>query len=142
MPIDRSYASAKINVLVWSGSRSLKEIERILLVECFAGEDLTKAERTWVAEELQRAWSAKLEDEKTWPDRTDWDRLYAAFTNLNTGRIIALHEAGFAFSDASPIVAEEYHRRGAEESGVEGFCFYPWQEIEHAISGNGLELVF
>jgi hypothetical protein len=43
MPIDRGYALAMINVEVWSGLRSPKEIERIVLDDCFLPEDITDA---------------------------------------------------------------------------------------------------
>src|SRR5262245_27996921 len=104
MPMDRGYAWAGINLHVRSGMHSPKEIERIVLREDFAGEDLTKAETTWVRDELERAWSAKLEGEKSWPPVTDWDRLDAAFAQLEAGGIMAMHNAGVEFSDCASEV--------------------------------------
>jgi hypothetical protein len=140
MPIDRSHASEQIKLLVWSGLRSQKESRRIVLDDCFRPEEVTEADATWVGEEVARAWSAKLEEEKPWPALTDWDKLDAAFASLRAGGIIALHQAGYEPSDGPPMVAEEYHARGAERSGLVGFCFYDWQSIERAIKGYGVWL--
>ena len=141
MPIDRSYASQQIKLLVWSGLRSpQKESRRIVLEDCFRPEEVTEADATWVGEEIARVWSAKLEEEKSWPALTDWDKLDAAFASLRAGGIIALHQAGYEPSDGPPMVAEEYHARGAEKSGLVGFCFYDWQSIERAIEGYGIWL--
>jgi hypothetical protein len=136
MPIDRGYASAKINVYVWSGLCAPDEIERIVLRSCFEPEDITEADATWVSEEIARAWSAQLEEEKSWPATTSWDRLNAAFADLNAGGIIALHDAGMTLSDGMTCIAEEHHARGAEKSGVVGYCFYHFQDIEIAIMGS------
>jgi hypothetical protein len=133
MPIDRGYAWAMINLHVWSGLHSPQEIERIVLDECFREEDLTEAEKTWIGEELERAWSEKLEEEKGWPALTDWDRLDAAFASLDAGGIMAMHDAGVEPSDCPSMVATAYHARGAEKSGVVGYCLYQWRDIEDAI---------
>src|SRR5262245_42349780 len=125
MPIDRRYASEQVKLLVWTGLRSQKESKRIVL-EDFAPEEVTEADATWVGEEVARVWSAKLEEEKSWPALTDWDKLDAAFTSLSAGGIIALHEAGYDLPDGATMVVEEYHARGAEKSGPMGFCFYVW----------------
>jgi len=138
--MSRSYASEQIKLLVWSGLRSQKESRRIVLEDCFRPEDVTAADATWVGEEVARVWSAKLEEERSWPTPTDWDRLDAAFASLRAGGIIALHQAGYEPSDGPPMVAEEYHARGVEKSGLVGFCFYHWQCIERALEGHGLRL--
>jgi hypothetical protein len=134
----RSHASAIIDVHVWSGSCSPREIERTVQRDyyCFEPQDITEADVTWVGEEVQRAWSAKLEEQKSWPARTDWDRLDAAFADLEAGGIMALHEAGIELSDGPSEIATEYHARGAEKSGVVGYCFYHWQDVEQAIMGS------
>src|SRR5688572_9081067 len=116
MPIDRRYASEQVTFLVWSGLRSQKESQRIVL-EDFEPEEATEADATWVGEEVARVWSAKLEEEKSWPALTDWNKLDAAFASLSAGGIIALHEAGHEFEDGITMVVEEYHARGAEKSG-------------------------
>jgi hypothetical protein len=131
--MDRGYAWAGINLHVWSGLHPAKDIERIVLNDYFRGEDLTKAEKTWVSEELERAWSAKLEEEKSWPAVTDWDRLDAAFARLEVGGIMAMHNAGVEYSDCSSMVATEYHVRGAMKSRIVGYCLYQRKDIEKAI---------
>jgi hypothetical protein len=142
MPINRSYASEQLRFLVWSGLHSQKESRQTVLEECFRGEEITEADATWLGEEVARIWSAKLEEEKSWPAVTDWDRLAAAFSSLWEGGIMALHQAGFEPSDGPPIVAQEYHSRGAEKSGLIGYCFYDWQSIERAIDGQGVWLSY
>ena len=142
MPIDRSYASERLRYLLWSGLRSQKESRRIVLEDCFRPEEITEADPTWLGEEAARIWSAKLDEEKSWPAVTDWDRLDAAFSSLWEGGIMALHQAGFEPSDGPPIVAEEYYSRGAEKSGLVGYCFYDWQSIERAIDGHGVWLSY
>lgn len=142
MPIDRLYASEQMNFWIQSGMRSLAEIERIVLEDCFRPEDVASDDEKWVGEEVRRLWAAKLADEKNWPLLTDWDRLDAAFTVLRDGGIIALHDAGMTLSEGLTEVSEEYHAAGAEDSGAVGYCYYHWQDIEIAIKGHGLMLAF
>ena len=136
MPIDRGYAAAIINVQVWSGLCSSKQIERIVLTQCFEPEDITEADAAWVSEEVARTWLAQREEEKSWPATTDWDRLNAAFADLNASGIIALHAAGDTLYRGVTYVADEDDAREGKTSGVVGYCFYHWQDIEIAIMGS------
>jgi hypothetical protein len=142
VPIDRSYATEQMNLLILGGFRPPEEIEQIIVEDCFRPEDVAEGDAIWVGQEVARAWAAKLEDEKSWPAETDVDKLDAAFAALRAGGIIALHQAGMEPSDGLTEVSEEYHAAGAEASGVVGYCFYHQQDVEHAIEGHCLLIAF
>ena len=142
MPIDRSYATERIDMLVRGGFFAPDWIEERVREDCFLPSDVTPEDAKWLAAEVARHCSAKLEDETSWPTVTDWDRLDAAFAAMEAAGIIALHQAGTEQSDGWTEVAEVYHVAGYEASGAIGFCFYHQQDVEIAIKGYGLTLSF
>jgi hypothetical protein len=88
-----------------------------------------------------RAAVAKHEIAKAeWPSETDNDRLERAFTALNRRGVIALHNAGNTQSDGYGDFLDKLEDTGP--AGVNGYCFYHWQDIEHAMDGEGLYLAF
>ncbi|KHD06725.1 hypothetical protein PN36_11055 [Candidatus Thiomargarita nelsonii] len=127
------YVFDAIKTWVWSGFYSLDEvyenIEDILEEDC--DENMSLA-----SEEYQK----KLEDEKSWPDVTDCDRLNSVFEELNQQGIIAIQNAGYTMSHGFEDVGEELNTRN--RSQVKGYCFYHGQDIERAVIGAGVRLAF
>lgn len=87
---------------------------------------------------------ARLEAEKAgWPEVTDCDRLDAVFAALRQRGIVALQNAGITQSDGYSDCSEEFASLSAQQrSRVIGYCFYHWQDVEHAVEGRGLFLAF
>lgn len=142
MSIDREYAQIQVRHRVVSGFWPPEEIAETVLEECFDPAEVTSDDEAWVRQLIERTFAAQREAEKTWPAVTDCDKLAAAFAALEAAGVIALHNAGTTQSDGLDDVNELYHDLGAEDSGVEGYCFYHLQDLERAIDGHGLMLAF
>jgi hypothetical protein len=129
-----------LRTLVWSG---FYDRERILenLGEAVEGEgeELTVSQQALL---VDRELAAKKEAEASWPERTDCDKLDDAFARLEKQKIIALQNAGYTQSDGFGDCYEEYERRGAKKSGVLGFCFYQFQDLQRAVRGSPLDFGF
>lgn len=84
----------------------------------------------------------KREAEAGWPERTDCEKLDAAFTRLELEKTIALQNAGYTQSDGYEDCCEVYERRGGASSGSIGFCFYQFQDLGRAVRGEPLYLSY
>ena len=85
---------------------------------------------------------AEYEKEKlTYPATTDCDRLDVAFAKMNERGVIAIQNAGYTQSDGYDDVGEVYSQHSEKES-ILGYCFYHGQDLERAISGDGLYFAF
>ena len=85
---------------------------------------------------------AKYEKEKSsYPQTTDCDRLDVAFKGMNDRGVIAMQNAGYTQSDGFDDVGESYNAH-PDKSSILGYCFYHGQDLERAISGDGLNFAF
>ena len=129
------YILGLIKVHVWSGFYSEGDVYQ--MIEDVLDEDADEASlRAAVPPEFAR----KRQAEADWPTTTDCDRLDDAFAELNSGGVIALHNAGTTMSDGLSDIGQELHERG--RAGVKGYCFYHGQDLERAVNGQGLLLAF
>jgi len=118
--------------LVWAGFHDRAEIIEMIPDVL----DIT-VEESAIAEIVDSELARKAEAEKTWPERTDCDRLDAAFAALDERGIIAKQYAGYTQSDALSDVAEAL--RDAEVEGKDkytGYCFYTAQDVESLLNGQ------
>jgi len=120
---------------VWSGYYEPDEVQERIgeILEEDADEALLRAA---VAPEFER----KAQAEKSWPKETDCDRLDKVFQALNASGIVALHNAGYTYSDGIADASEVIAQRG--KNRVRGFCFYHGQDVERAVDGGGLWIAF
>lgn len=81
------------------------------------------------------------QEQRSWSEVTDCDRLEAAFAALNRNGIVALHDAGFTQSDGYDDFLEALELHPQRESVI-GYCYYHHQDVERAIRGGGLNLAF
>ncbi len=132
------YILNKIKVRVWSGFDNEDDINQ--MIDDNLSEQDNDIDETLVREAVMLEFAKKFAAEKTWPARTDCDRLATAFETLNACGIIALHNAGVTQSDGLSDVGEELHER--DRASVKGYCFYHWQDVERAVEGLGLWLAF
>ena len=134
------YLEERLNVFVWSGFYERDQIVGYLTEDAEAeGEEFPPGE---LARIIDNELAIKREAEKAWPDRTDCDKLDEAFAQLRSDGIIALQNAGFTQSEGFQECCDEYERLGGEASGVRGFCFYTFQDLERGVCGFGIDFGF
>lgn len=83
-----------------------------------------------------------VEEEGSWPETTDFDRLDAAFVNLEERGFVALHNPHWAPSSASYIAEVAHERAGGAPAGKHYAVYYHAQSVERAVRGKGLDLSF
>jgi hypothetical protein len=101
------------------------------------------AMRKFASSELDRLWKEQRAAEATWPERTDCDRLDAAFEELEGIGIVCRQD----FTCCSTCGGAEI---GAECADVErtrgitvrGYAFYHMQDTESAVEGYGVYLSY
>lgn len=140
--IDREEAGAEIRRLVWSGFETEEGIFELVVEGYPKPEALSDMDRQWIRDDTARQFEEKRRQEETWPARTDWDRLDAAFVELRAAGIIALHDAGMTQADGFLELAEEFQMRKEVDVVSSGFVFYGSEDAETALSGDELYLTF
>lgn len=136
---DEALALESVRQHVWSGFYDADDIVEIIDEAFFEpGEVDIDWLRACIAEEFQR----KRDAEGRWEPITDCDRLDQAFEALNEQGILALQNAGYTLSDGLDDVTQRYHERGAECSGVVGYCYYHGQDLEHVLADGTMCLAF
>ncbi len=127
---------------IWRLVRSgFYEKRHIVEIDCEEIHEPGTHDKDEVAAAVQREVEALLEEQKSWPQVTDCDRLDEVFEALNQQGVIALQNAGNTQSDGYDDVREIYGEAG-EPSGYMGYCFYHGQDLERAVQGEGLWLAF
>jgi len=140
--LDRSDTARQIHLLVWGGFETPDSIVEIISEEYLSPEELNEADRKWIATEAERMFAEKLQQQVTWPAETDWDRLDAAFQELDRNGIIAMHHAGNTQSDGLSDTMEEYDARKEGGANPTGYVFYHGQDVDGALEGQLLYLAF
>jgi hypothetical protein len=59
---------------------------------------------------------------------------------MNARGIIALQNTGYTMSDGLEDVSDALQKR--KKTSSQGYCFYHFQDVEHALRGEGLWLAF
>ncbi len=120
---------------VWSGFYTADEVDSMIddVLEEDAHEDFL---RDSVAPEFAK----KQEAEKSWPEKTDCDRLDSAFEALEKRNILCLQNAGYEMSDGHQEAFETLS--GQPGHRYIGYCFYHGQDLERAVDGGGLMVAF
>ena len=136
---NETVAREAVDRLVRSGFYSADEIVEYINEELFWNNEI---ELGWLHFEIARAFQRKVEDEKSWPEVTDCDRLDAVFDELEADNILSVQNAGYTQQNAIDDVAQYSREAGGEESDYEGFCFYHGQDLERVIDGGELAIGF
>jgi hypothetical protein len=84
----------------------------------------------------------KLEDEHQYPETTDCDKFYRAFTMLSEVSALALHCPGSTFTSSYYAAGQEWLRLGGAASGLKGTIFYDPQCVEGALDTFQLPIYF
>lgn len=130
-----------LHIQVWSGYYDAEEIfDRAFEALEEEWYDATtddiddKALKTLIDKEFEQ----KRKDEQSWPAKTDCDRLTQAFDELTNLGILALENAGYTMDEGW----SDFREAAELEDDVRGGCFFHGQDLERAVSGEGLLLAF
>lgn len=129
-----SIEDMRINVryLVWAGF-----LDRAEIIEAIPEILGITVDESSVAALVDAELARKAEAERTWPERTDCDRLDAAFAALNERGILAKQFAGYTQGDGLSDVSEALSEAEAEgEDKYTGYCFYTAQDVESLLDGR------
>jgi hypothetical protein len=136
---DRAVALEAVRRYVWSGFYDTDEIVEIIDESIF---EPGKIDRSWLRAEIKKAFRRKAAEERTWPNKTDCDRLDQVFDSLERQGIMALQNAGYTQSDGISDVTQLYHEAGGDQSDIVGYCFYHGQDLERVMESGELWLTY
>ena len=83
-----------------------------------------------------------LNIELTNPSNSNFSKLEEAFTELSKKGIIAIHNCGYDIEEGVNDAFELLIHLRNNNMDSEGFCFYTFEDIEEAISGDKLKITF
>jgi len=101
-----------------------------------------QADSTWLKKTIDSDYNSRLMRQATWPAETDFDKLAAAFDQLNARGIIAYHNAGPTREDGEDMCRELADTLKTQGIKVKGYCFYHAQDIDRALSEKTLYIAF
>jgi hypothetical protein len=105
--------------------------------------DLDPATEAMLRDAIEHAFTERAREMEDWPDRTDCDRLRAAFDALDAQGIVALESPGLTRDDSIAAAADlAIVRDEVRADGGHGFCFFTWIDMADAIDGEGLSLAW
>ncbi|GIJ45698.1 hypothetical protein Val02_25840 [Virgisporangium aliadipatigenens] len=100
-------------------------------------EEMTEAEvEAFVDAELERALREQAERQAGFPEVTDYDRLHAAFEELERDGIVARENFSCCGNCGAAEIGEEMERHGS----ARGYTFFHQQDTESAVESGGLYL--
>lgn len=115
---------------------------REMTMEQVEGEGLEdQISEKWINKNIDTEYKKHNELSKTWKSPTDTERLIKAFDELNTLKIIALHNAGYTTSEGEEEVIEVELQLRKNKVQSEGYCFYHEQDLERAIDPKSRKLM-
>ncbi|MBL8546833.1 MAG: hypothetical protein JNL81_10230 [Hyphomonadaceae bacterium] len=92
--------------------------------------------------ELDRALRSQRDEEKQWKERTDCDRLDAAFAELDATGIAARQDFLCCQTCGVAAMPEEFERMKQAGQEPRGYIFYHGQDTERGVEGMGVYLSF
>lgn len=135
----QEYILSTLNMMVWSGLHTREEIHAAI-EEMIEDEGDPDVDAKLLLGSINSEFARKKLAEADWPAETDCDRLDRVFSVLNASGIVSLQNAGYTMSDGLSDVFEEKCR--LDDSEVIGYCFYHGQDLERAVSGDGIMVAF
>ncbi len=84
--------------------------------------------------------AAHAEEQKSWPDKTDCDRLDEAFAALEASGIVARQNFTCCGTCGATEIWDEMAEVRDRGGAVRGYAFYHMQDTESAVEGGGLYL--
>lgn len=133
--------SSTVRRLVRAGFRPREEIEQAvadLLCDLPPRAKLEAFGRS----ELERAWKEQRRDEQRWKERTDGDRLDAAFDDLHAAGIVARQDFLCCQTCGCAEMPQQFETMKASGRTPRGYVFYHTQDTERGVEGQGIYLSF
>jgi hypothetical protein len=87
---------------------------------------------------LREALAEQAEFQRSWPSRTDCDRLDAAFAALEADGVIARQNFSCCGTCGSGEIWDEIEEAQKEGRPARGYAFFHMQDTESAVEGYGL----
>lgn len=133
----KSYIERKVA----QGFDTPEDIEREA-VEVFAEEANESELEEAVGGYTKRAISDHREAERTWPAKTECDRLDEAFKHLEDSGIVARQNFTCCGTCGSSEIGDEIEQAQQRRLTTRGYTFYHMQDTEAAADGYGLYLAY
>lgn len=95
-----------------------------------------------IVEQVDAAMDSRANDESKWPERTDVDRLVAAFEEIGASGIVALHNPGTSTLEAEASAYRAYDYLRSQGDVRYGYTFYHEEDIDLALDGGPLCLSY
>ncbi|WP_327211303.1 DUF6891 domain-containing protein [Rhizobium leguminosarum] len=122
-------------VSIWGGMESREDVLRIAKEETLSYRNRYRLCWDEVRCIIEEEFGRKAEEEKSWPEVTDVDRLYAAFASIEEKGVIALHAPSNTMSSCGAVAHGVWSRRGGDASGFFGAVHYSDQDVDIALEG-------
>jgi len=129
---------SEIASMVRSGFYDRERLIVVFTEEMYASGELDSDD---VISTIDSQFAEYVQEKLAYPETTDCDRLDTAFGQMNERGVIAIQNAGYTQSDGFEDVGEVYNQHANKES-ILGYCFYHGQDLERAVSGDGLYFAF
>ena len=111
-------------------------------MEYLDGEADPELLRPHAEHETAAALVALSDEEKTWPEVTDCDRLDAAFAELESAGILVRQDFTCCQTCGHGEIADEIETATADGQTVRGYAFFHHQDTEAVVDGQGLWLAY
>lgn len=107
-----------------------------LLADDYAPDELEPYAKQIAHEEME----SHFQEQLTWPEVTDCNRLDAAFIELERSGIVARQDFSCCGNCGSGEIWDEMEAAGRRGLRVRGYIFYHMQDTEAAVEGQGVYL--
>lgn len=128
-----------VEAWIWYGYHPAEVIDGWIDENAAAGDGFDLA---WIKAFALATMAKKRAEEAAWPEDTDCDRLDRAFARLHEQGICAVQWAGDTLSEGVEAVGERVYADGVPPGRFVGFCFFHSQDMDQALSGEGLLIAF
>lgn len=91
---------------------------------------------------VEEAIAAHLEEQATWPEVTDCDRLDAALDELTTAGIVCRQNFTCCGTCGHAEIGGEMNDEEGDGLTVRGYAFYHMQDTDRAVAGGGVYLKY
>lgn len=111
-------------------------------VEFVSGEASPDVVRAYAESRVRSALQEHRDAQSSWPERTDCDRLDAAFAKLDAIGVVARQNFSCCQNCGHGEIWDEINGRAPTLPAARGYVFYHCQDTESAVEGDSLFLAY
>jgi hypothetical protein len=126
---------------VAAGFRQEAEIARSA-VEVLSDDYTSEALAPYAVEMTRELIAAQKQEQASWPETTDCDRLDSAFAELERAGIVCRQDFSCCGTCGAAEIRDEMEQVARTGKRVRGYAFYHMQDTESAVEGHGLYLSY